>query len=204
MRRAARWGAGLGVAGAITLVVLVQVNQGNELEEAAQQAAQRLSCDPVDLGATEQPDPYAGMSSEEIARINHSEPYAQGENGVPATAGPHGNALEADPRVYTQPVPEANLVHNLEHGYVLIYYSAEGPNALPEEVVDALADLANEEDEVKMAPYTDLANGMALVAWRQLQTCDPSGSADPEDAITVAQAFIEEHRNGPLSPEPAA
>jgi hypothetical protein len=204
LRRASRWGIAAGVAALIAGGVYLGTRGSRELQASARVAAQRLNCTPVNLDEAEQPDPYEGMSNEEIAAINHSPPFAQGQDGVPATAGPHSQALPPDPAVYDQPVPEANVVHNLEHGYVLLYYASEGENALPDDVRSDLEDLAESEEEIIMAPYPDLASGMAMVAWRELQTCDPGEEADPEDAVTVARAFIEEFKNGPLSPEPAA
>jgi hypothetical protein len=44
---------------------------------------------------------------------------------------------------------------------------------------------------------------MALVAWRELQQCDPADEADPEDAVVVAEAFIDRFKNSSLAPEPA-
>jgi len=195
MRRAARWGAVLGVAGAIGAFAFVQIRQNRELEERAAEAAARVDCGEIER----QPDAVAGLSQQEI----HSPPFSEGTGGVPATVGRHSSPLPPDPAVYDQPIPEANAVHNLEHGYVIIYYANEGENALPEDIVGALEDLAEGENKVLMAPYPDLANGLDLVAWRQLQTCDPQEDDDPDDAVLVARGFIEEFRGGGLAPEPA-
>lgn len=199
MRRATRWGAVLGVAGAITAVVLVQINQGNELEEAAQQAAERFGCTPVE---TQQDEVDAAAALDQPTL--HSPPFAEGQNGVPVTAGPHSSPLQGPPFVFDQPIPEANAVHNLEHGYVIMYYAEEGQNALAEDIRSELEDLVNDESEkVFLAPYPDLQPSLAVLAWGNLQTCDPPADADPEDAVTVARSFIEEYRSGGLAPEPA-
>jgi hypothetical protein len=105
--------------------------------------------------------------------------------------------------VYDQPIPEANAVHNLEHGYVVIYYAASGQNALSDDLRSALQDLVDEEsNKVLMAPYPGLANGFDLVAWGKLQTFDPPAAANPDDAVTVARSFIDQFRAGGLAPEP--
>jgi hypothetical protein len=204
VRRAARWG----IAGAVVLgigaFIWFQTRESAELQERARNAAEALKCDPIDLAEAEQPDPYAGMTPQQISQINHSPPFAQGQGGVPATAGPHSQALPPDPAVYGQPIPEANAVHNLEHGYVIVYYAEEGENAISDAVRSSLEDLVESESEVLMAPYPDLRNGIDLVAWRELQTCDPGPGADPDDATLVARAFIDRFKNGTLAPEPAA
>lgn len=204
IRRATRWGAAAGVVALIAGGVYLFTGESREARAEAQAAARALNCTPVDLDQAEQPDPYEGMSPEEVAAVNHSPPFASGENGVPATAGPHSQQLPSDPAVYEQAVPEANIVHNLEHGYVLIYYAAAGENALSDDIRSELEEVARSQSEVLMAPYPDLASPMALVAWRELQQCDPGDEADPEDAVVVAEEFIDRFKNGSLAPEPAA
>ncbi|MGH2591067.1 MAG: DUF3105 domain-containing protein, partial [Actinomycetota bacterium] len=70
----------------------------------------------------------------------------------PATSGDHAPApLPSEPHVYTTPVEETAAVHNLEHAYVLIYYRAEGADALSADVIDELTGLAESETKVIMA-----------------------------------------------------
>ena len=45
------------------------------------------------------------------------EPY----NSDPPTSGPHAGAVPAD--FYNEAPPDENLVHNLEHGYVILWYN---------------------------------------------------------------------------------
>jgi hypothetical protein len=190
MRRATRWGAVLGVAGAITALVLVQVNQGSELEAAAAAAAERIGC-----GAVQTP---TDEGTEHLQPGSPPPDYGT----VPANSGPHDpQPLPSDPAVYGQPVPETAAVHNLEHGYVLIHYRAEGEGALPPATVDALGELVEDESEVIMAPYPELQEGtnLALVAWTRLLECAGEGEAD--DARLVAENFIEQFRNNSAAPE---
>ena len=191
MRKLARWG----IAGALVLgvggFIFWQTQRGQEAEAEAREAANRLSCSPIQT-----------KQAEVDAPAGHNPPFAQGRNGVPVTAGPHSSPLPPEPAVYEQPIPEENAVHNLEHGYVVIYYAAEGENALDEEIRSQLADVAEGEEKVLLAPYPDLADSFDLVAWGKLQTCDPPEDADPDDAATVAEFFISEFRSGGLAPEP--
>ena len=121
------------------------------------------------------------------------EPFTYDQH--PATSGRHDpSPLPPDPHVYTAPVDETAAVHNLEHAYVLIYYRADGPEALPTDVVDGLATLAESEDKVIMAPHPSLDEGtsLALTAWNKLWECPAGVTAD--QARTIASGFIEAYR----------
>lgn len=136
--------------------------------------------------------------------IRHEEPYALGEVGNPSVGGNHAPApLPPEPKVYTQQPPEEAGVHNLEHGYVIVYYRP-GDDGLPQESVTALTTLVNGETEVLMAPYEGAESLLWLVAWGVRQPCDPPPEANPDDLVLVAKEFIDEWRNGPYAPEPSA
>lgn len=191
IRRVVRWGIVVAVAAAIVGFVYVQGTEERRLREQAAAAAERLGCSDVqdvpDEGASHltpgQPPPDYGT--------------------VPAASGPHAGApLPPDPHVYEQPVPEPQAIHNLEHGYVLSYYREEGEEVLPGDVVERLADLAEDETKVIMAPYPSLEPGtsLALVGWTKLQECPEV--TDPGDMATVAQAFLGE--GATEAPEPGA
>jgi hypothetical protein len=197
MRRLARWGIAAAVVAAVGTTIFVFTRQGREEAAEAEAAANRLSCSPIQTKQDEV-DEAAALDQETL----HSPPFAQGQNGVPVTAGPHATPLPPQPPVYQQPIPEENAVHNLEHGYVVIYYAAEGQNALADPIRSRLEDLANGEEKVLMAPYRGLAASFDLVAWGKLQTCSPPQDADPDDAATVADFFVSEFRSGGLAPEP--
>ncbi|HJS26880.1 MAG TPA: DUF3105 domain-containing protein [Actinomycetota bacterium] len=120
----------------------------------------------------------------------------------PATSGPHDpSPLPSDPAVYTEPVREENAVHNLEHAYVILYYRAEGPEALDQEVVDRLGQIAEGQEKVLLAPYPDLEEGtsLAMTAWNKLWECP--GGVSAGDAATMADAFIEAYRGTSNAPE---
>jgi hypothetical protein len=188
MRRLARWGIAAAVVAGVGGIIWWQSREGRQLQAEAEAAANRLDCTDArtleDLGAAHQP------------------PFQQGQGGVPAASGAHSNPLPPEPRVYDQPIPEENVLHNLEHGYVALYYSNEGDNALSGDIRSALEDLVRGEEKVLMAPYPGLASSFDLVGWRTLQACDPPADAQPADAVTVARAFIDRFRSGGLAPEP--
>jgi hypothetical protein len=194
-RRVVRTGLVLGVAGAVGVFAWYRVTADRRLDQAATAAAEQLGC-----GEVLEP----GQGIEDLGR-SHSPPFVQGENGEPATSGAHSNPLPAEPHVYDQEIPEANAVHNLEHGYVIVYYQNEGADALPNDVRAALADQVETEDEVLMAPYPKLKEGssLALAGWTRLQMCDVAEDAAPEDAVTVTRYFIDRFRNT-VAPEAGA
>jgi hypothetical protein len=123
----------------------------------------------------------------------------------PATSGPHYPVpLPPQPAVYTAAVPEARAVHNLEHGYVWVYYQPAGPDALSDDAVSALRSAVPSQRKVLMAPYPSLPAGASLgfAAWDELQQCGQGVGA--VEALANLAAFVQAYREGPLAPEPAA
>lgn len=106
----------------------------------------------------------------------------------PATSGPHVGQVAAG-GFYDEPVDERLLVHNLEHGYVVLWYDDAAGTA------DALrawvdGEVASGRPKVVAAPaYDDEllgGGGVALTAWFQRQACE---AFDP----AVASAFVGAH-----------
>jgi hypothetical protein len=99
-------------------------------------------------------------------------------NSTPATSGPHQPQPLAPAvwNTYDQPIPEVKLVHNLEHGGVVVQYGSRISSATVDEIVSwyrkdpnglVVAPLPPELEKRKPA----LANEIALTAWTHLQTC---------------------------------
>jgi hypothetical protein len=89
---------------------------------------------------------------------------------TPPTSGPHYPS-PADPGFYSQPVPEGTLVHNLEHGQIVIWYHPEAPR----EVRDQLGSLVEQEPIATLAaPYDNLPDpyNLAFTAWGASQMCE--------------------------------
>jgi hypothetical protein len=165
-----------------------------DIPESAIRAAEAASCGEVQTPVASAP------GGQHLAR---GEPFTYDQH--PATSGSHAPApLPAEPHVYTAPVDETAAVHNLEHAYVLIYYRADGADALPTDVVDELATLAESEDKVIMAPHPSLDEGtsLAVAAWNKLWECPAGVTAD--QARTISSGFIEAFRGSNNAPEPQA
>jgi hypothetical protein len=123
----------------------------------------------------------------------------------PATSGPHYPSwLDPAARVIDQPVDqdlEGYAIHNLEHGYVFMYYRAD---VVPPSTVEALAALARSEEKVMLARYDRLPAdvAMAFAAWQRLRTCSRAG--DDAGITEVARDFIERFRGeAGVAPEPS-
>jgi hypothetical protein len=95
--------------------------------------------------------------------------------------------------VYTEPVPEENAVHSLEHGAVWITYEAD----LPADQVEALTDLVEGESYALLSPRDDMPAPVVASAWGlQLRVDDAD---DPRLA-----AFLVKYLQGEQTPEPGA
>jgi Protein of unknown function (DUF3105) len=119
-------------------------------------------------------------------------------NSNPPTSGDH-LVTPLPPGVYDNEQDPRALVHNLEHGYVVMLYKN-----LPQDQLDQLRQFAEARDGSKLvlAPYSGLAqDGIALAAWRNLETMQRYN----ED---VVQAFVNDYMvpeaSKSVAPEPNA
>ena len=82
-------------------------------------------------------------------------------NTDPPTTGPH-YGIAAIFGIYEEPLQQARVVHNLEHGGIFIQYG----NEVPEETVNALRDFYDrKKNGTIMAPLPRLGDQFALGAW---------------------------------------
>jgi flagellar basal body-associated protein FliL len=119
-------------------------------------------------------------------------------NSTPPTSGPHFPA-PAVWNVYTAPVEEFRLVHNLEHGGVVVQYGSEVPQATVAKIVAwydqdprglIVAPLPPELEQEK----PELRNKIALTAWTHLMTCSTFDEGPMND-------FLDDYR-GPQGDGP--
>jgi len=193
LRRLTRLGIVIVLAGLIAGFIYWRGGESRRLNEAAAAAADRLGCTDV------QDSPDEGQ--QHLAPGDPPPSYGT----TPGTSGNHAASPVTGIQVLDSPVDpalETQLVHNLEHGYVIMYYRQDGEQALAQNVVNALADLAREENKVMLAPYPNLPDGDSLVfaAWTNLQTCPTV--TDANGVMSVANAFINRFRGGGDAPEP--
>jgi hypothetical protein len=101
------------------------------------------------------------------------------------------------------------MVHSLEHGAVEIYYEADGKNALPKDVVNALESAASGNGRTIMTPApqalsppqddSNFTVSLAFASWDRLIQCPNTITAG--QAETLARAWIEGFVNTDLAPE---
>lgn len=198
-RRLVRGGIALAVIAALAVpawLIFQNVRESRERRQEADALAAQIGC-----GEVQQEQ---GADGERFEHVPQPPEYQT----TPASFGPHsGQTLPPEPAVWDQPFDptfEFRAVHNLEHGYVAMYYRQDGEAALSQDVVSALAELAEGEDQVFLAPHPALPEGenLALVAWNRIRHCEVRGEAGA--TADVARTFIEEFRDSSTAPEPQA
>jgi uncharacterized protein DUF3105 len=98
------------------------------------------------------------VSAEEIGTVDY--------NSLPPTSGPHFGFTIAT-GIYRGRLPEGLTVHAMEHGHVVIQYAPD----TPPETVEQLERLGRRyARDVILAPYPELAHGVALTAWGRIET----------------------------------
>lgn len=111
---------------------------------------------------------------------------------APPVGGDHSQIL-LNCAVYTEPVPDENAVHSLEHGAVWVAYD---PQAVTGAQLEALRkDIPS--TYVILSPYEGLPAPVVASAWgARLET---SGADDPR-----IKDFISKYRDAKSAPEPGA
>jgi hypothetical protein len=105
-------------------------------------------------------------------------------NTDPPTSGPHYE-VPVVYGIYDEPVYQAQLVHNLEHGAVFIQYGAKVPSATVDQLMEFYAD---HRKGTVVAPLPALGRTIALGAW-----IVPSrlGGAKGDGALATCTRFDE-------------
>jgi hypothetical protein len=91
-------------------------------------------------------------------------------NSDPPTSGPHVGNL-ARWGSYDAVVPDELLVHNLEDGGVILYYTLGTPEGNEAEI-EALENVARGFHRIVVAPREGMSTRYALTAWQRLQRFD--------------------------------
>ncbi|MDH6181926.1 hypothetical protein M2152_002108 [Microbacteriaceae bacterium SG_E_30_P1] len=111
---------------------------------------------------------------------------------TPPAGGDH-SATWLNCGVYTEPVPDMNAVHSLEHGAVWVTYNPDDIDA------DAIAELRTQlpSSYIVISPYDGLDSPLVASAW---------GAQVPLDSVTDErlQSFLQKYWQSPTGPEPGA
>ena len=153
-----------------------------------------------DLEAGRREAGSSGVRTFPSAGRNHisGNQQASNWNSNPPTSGDHlGTPLP--PGIYGNDQDMRALVHNLEHGYVVILYKG-----ISKDDLDELEDFVEARDGAKLvlAPYSGLdRDGVALTAWQHLELLQRVN-------MDVVQAFVNDFMmpggTRSVAPEPTA
>lgn len=130
-----------------------------------------------------------------------SDPYSS----LPATSGPHWDPSGlAQWGVYSTPQPETQVIHNLEHGGIVIWYQ---PEQLTPEEIDQLEDYVNTQVQsnrfkVILSPWEgqDFEHPIALTAWQYLLYQDTVDLNVIRDFVSIHYGNAPEPNGGPGPP----
>ncbi|MFS0698232.1 DUF3105 domain-containing protein [Streptomyces nitrosporeus] len=112
----------------------------------------------------------------------------------PPVGGDHNPVwMNCDADVYTDPIPNENAVHSLEHGAVWVTYNDKASDA----DVKALGERVGKTPYSLMSPVSDQKDPLVLSAWGKQVTVDSATDK------RVAQ-FFTKYVQGPQTPEPGA
>ncbi|MFD9412944.1 DUF3105 domain-containing protein [Streptomyces sp. NPDC059989] len=155
-----------------------------QTEQRKQEAAEQLRKTPVDGEQT--------WDAKKLGR-NHVETPVKYEMNPPVGGDHHPRWMNCNGDVYTNPVPEVNAVHSLEHGAVWVTYNEKAAKG----DVDKLAGTVGKTPYTLMSPVKEQAGSIMLSAWGKQLTVEKAD--DPR----VAQ-FFTKYVQGPQTPEPGA
>jgi hypothetical protein len=197
LRRAARRRnlVTLGIAALVIVAIGALVVSEREAENA-----------PVGVSASEarcsDVSEFEATSREHIPEGSQHEPY----NSSPPTSGPHyGNPAQTG--FYTSALAPEQLVHNLEHGQIVIWYAPDAPDAVKEDVEQIVSD---QPIATVASPYEgELEGNLALTAWLAAEQGGGGGSDGTgvmQTCEQVSQGVVNEFRRNfqGRSPEPQA
>jgi uncharacterized protein DUF3105 len=143
---------------------------------------------------------FEATSREHIPEGSQHEPY----NSSPPTNGPH-YASPAQTGFYTSALPPEQLVHNLEHGQVIIWYAPDAPDAVKDDIEALVSD---QPVATAASPYEgDLEGNFALTAWLSAEEAGdggPDGAGVIQTCEQVSEDVVDEFRRSfqGRSPEP--
>ena len=127
----------------------------------------------------------SGVKTFPMAGQDHIQPNQQPDNwnSIPPTSGDH-LATPLPPGVYDNDQDMRAMVHNEEHGYVVILYKG-----IPDDQVDQLRKFvqARKGSKLVLSPWSGLEKpGVALAAWRNLELLERVN-------MDVVQAFVNDY-----------
>ncbi|MER7663895.1 MULTISPECIES: DUF3105 domain-containing protein [unclassified Streptomyces] len=148
-----------------------------------------------DQQVAEAKEPVAGEKSWDAKKLGRNHvTKAVSYPMKPPVGGDHNQVwMNCNGDVYTEPVPDVNAVHSLEHGAVWVTYNDKAPAG----EVSKLADKVKKTPYSMMSPVKDQAGAIMISAWGKQVTVDSASDK------RVSQ-FFTKYVQGPQTPEPGA
>lgn len=139
--------------------------------------------------------PYEIQTFDDLGRGHFAAGQAYNEyNGNPPTSGPHASVY-VQWGIYEEPQPKEQMVHNMEHAGVIVWYNCEGgaEPLSPDECAELKNGLTSIVQPavagggmIVMTPYADMQGRIALTAWRHL---DSFNEFDEQRVQTFLETF---------------
>jgi hypothetical protein len=149
--------SGAGIVALVAVVLVIALGGGSSSAKAAVTAIRNQGCQYQHYRELPRAPHYSTLNPKPFPKWN----------SVPPTSGRH--YFQAVPYgEYTQVMPEIKLVHNLEHGAVILQYGSKVSSAQIENITAWYRQDAN---GVVIAPLPKLGNKIALTAWTQWAEC---------------------------------
>lgn len=158
------------IAGAVTAFIISERSGDSEAPPAPEGVpAAEAGCDDVEDHEEEGNQHVAAGTDVEY----ETSPPTSGNHWPPENV--------ADPGFYPDPVDEESLVHNLEHGQIVIWYDPDASREIKDNLRE-LTESANDPDALPAAqptgpiiavPYDDVPQGKSyvLTGWTHSQAC---------------------------------
>ncbi|MDQ3985587.1 MAG: DUF3105 domain-containing protein [Actinomycetota bacterium] len=187
----------IGIALVIVALVVVGVITFRESEEEAPPAPEGVAASAAGCDEVQEPEDEGNDHVPAGTEVEY--------NTSPPTSGNHWPPENvADPSFYPDPVSEESLVHNMEHGQIIIWYRPDAPQETISDI-DSFTSSANDADALPggalqpiiAVPYEDVDEDKAyvLTAWGASQAC-------ARYSLAAINEFRERYQG--RSPEPVA
>ncbi len=146
-----------------------------------------------------QAEPDDGRAHVAAGTIPNPRPYTS----TPGTSGPHWDT-PANWGVYTRAQPDSHLIHNLEHGGIVIWYQPRKVNAqqIQELTTFVNTQLTSERYKFILTPWggKDFGHPIAVTAWRWLLYLDSANLDAIRDFTSAHYGNSPEPLGGPGPP----
>ncbi len=189
-RRRARRGRGIpwllvaavGGVAVVAIIAVVAIQGGGSTNPSATEAEAdadlTLPGDYVNL-----PEIYGGAYSATAGHVSIDVDYVADGNSDPPTGGPHWSGdCGSDPSeapafcgpapwgIYREPWEPETLVHNMEHGGLVVWYNTTNQDVI-EEIEELVEDRLGDGDILVMAPYPEMdEEQIAITSWSRIDS----------------------------------